>query len=274
MNANAVVVERHMSRAIMSSSHAFWSLGGFFGGTIGGMAIQNFGYLAHAIGVTLVALVIFAFCGQKRHRRQGAASSGASSIRFMPRSPTVYLVGLMALFSMIPEGAVLDWAALYLTQERGTDLATAGLAYGLLRRRDGVMRFLGRRCSQPLRCSEDTANIGFDRSCRHVGGGALAERLAGDRGICGDWHRYCQCRTDNFFRRRQSARHGLDHRHERRHHDGLFRHTSGAICYRLHSRAYRFHRVVSSPCRHFSSSSLAWAIWPTPPTSITTSQQE
>jgi fucose permease len=142
MNANAVVVERHMSRAIMSSSHAFWSLGGFFGGTLGGTAIQNFGYLTHAIGVTLVALVILGLCAgnvivdkapprQEHHRAS------------LPRSPTVYLVGLMALFSMIPEGAVLDWAALYLTQERGANLETAGLAYGFFAGAMALMRFLG-----------------------------------------------------------------------------------------------------------------------------------
>ena len=32
MNANAVVVEQKLSRAVMSSSHGFWSLGGFAGG--------------------------------------------------------------------------------------------------------------------------------------------------------------------------------------------------------------------------------------------------
>jgi fucose permease len=61
----------------------------------------------------------------------------------LPRSPTVYLVGLMALFSMIPEGAVLDWAALYLQQERGADLATAGFAFGLFAGAMAIMRFLG-----------------------------------------------------------------------------------------------------------------------------------
>src|SRR5262245_21110237 len=47
MNANAVAVERKLSRAIMSSSHAFWSIGGFVGGGLGGIAIQNYGHLAH-----------------------------------------------------------------------------------------------------------------------------------------------------------------------------------------------------------------------------------
>ena len=46
MNANAVVVEKKLSRAIMSSLHGFWSLGGFVGGGLGGIAIQNFGHLS------------------------------------------------------------------------------------------------------------------------------------------------------------------------------------------------------------------------------------
>ena len=35
MNTNAVTVEKKLSRAIMSSSHGFWSLGGFAGGGAG-----------------------------------------------------------------------------------------------------------------------------------------------------------------------------------------------------------------------------------------------
>ena len=46
MNANAVVVEQKLSRAVMSSSHGFWSLGGFAGGGLGGIFIQNYGHLA------------------------------------------------------------------------------------------------------------------------------------------------------------------------------------------------------------------------------------
>ena len=39
MNANAVEVERRLGRAIMSSSHGFWSLGGFVGGSAGSYVI-------------------------------------------------------------------------------------------------------------------------------------------------------------------------------------------------------------------------------------------
>jgi MFS family permease len=61
----------------------------------------------------------------------------------LPTNAMVYLVGLMALLTMISEGAVLDWAALYLRQELGADLAIAGLAYAAFSGVMAVMRFFG-----------------------------------------------------------------------------------------------------------------------------------
>ena len=51
MNANAVEVERRLDRAIMSSSHGFWSLGGFVGGTLGSWLIARLGAEAQALVV-------------------------------------------------------------------------------------------------------------------------------------------------------------------------------------------------------------------------------
>src|SRR5262245_10493466 len=124
MNANAVVVEKKLSRAIMSSSHGFWSLGGFAGGGLGGIAILNYGHITHAVAVTAVALAVVGIA--LRHVIADDHPVAHEHRKFsLPRTPGIYLVGLMALFSMIPEGAVLDWAALYLQQELGTDIATA-----------------------------------------------------------------------------------------------------------------------------------------------------
>ena len=49
-----------LGRAIMSSSHGFWSLGGFVGGGLGGIAIQNWGHLTHAAVVSAVAIAVVA----------------------------------------------------------------------------------------------------------------------------------------------------------------------------------------------------------------------
>ncbi|ESX68821.1 MFS transporter [Mesorhizobium sp. M0027] len=142
MNANAVAVERRLSRAIMSSSHGFWSLGGFAGGALGGFAIQNYGHLAHATMVTALAFAVIAVA--IRYLIAEDKHPVAEHHKFaLPANPLVYLVGLMALLTMISEGAVLDWAALYLRQELGADLAIAGLAYAAFSGVMAVMRFLG-----------------------------------------------------------------------------------------------------------------------------------
>jgi fucose permease len=142
MNANAVEVERRLRRAVMSSSHGFWSLGGFAGGGLGGLLIKDGGSVLHAIVVTILALVVFLVA------MRGLVSETQPTIRqkfrfALPKSPAIYLVGLMALFSMIPEGAVLDWAALYLKQELGAGIATAGLAFAAFSGTMALMRFAG-----------------------------------------------------------------------------------------------------------------------------------
>ncbi|RWM22478.1 MAG: MFS transporter [Mesorhizobium sp.] len=142
MNANAVTVERRLSRAIMSSSHGFWSLGGFAGGALGGFAIQNYGHLAHATVVTALAFAVIAVA--VRYLVAEDKPQVTEHHKFaLPGNPLVYLVGLMALLTMISEGAVLDWAALYLQQELGADLAIAGLAYAAFSGVMAVIRFLG-----------------------------------------------------------------------------------------------------------------------------------
>lgn len=142
MNANAVIVERKLGRAVMSSSHGFWSLGGFAGGALGGFAIQHYGHLAHAGAVTVLAFVVVLLA--LRHLVAEERMVAAEHHRFsLPTNPVVYLVGLMALLTMISEGAVLDWGALYLRQELGADLAVAGLAYAAFSGVMAIMRFFG-----------------------------------------------------------------------------------------------------------------------------------
>jgi len=60
MNANAVEVEKSMRRSIMSSCHAFWSLGGLLGAGAGGFLISHFGTMTHAVILTIAAAVMLA----------------------------------------------------------------------------------------------------------------------------------------------------------------------------------------------------------------------
>lgn len=142
MNANAVVVERHLGRAIMSSSHGFWSLGGFAGGLTGGYVIEQVGPVGHAAIVSVIALLLVLWAlpsivADDPPAPEHKVSSG------LPRSFTIYLLGVAALFAMIPEGSVVDWGAIYLTRELGASLATAGFGYAAFAGAMALMRFAG-----------------------------------------------------------------------------------------------------------------------------------
>lgn len=143
MNSNAVAVERALGSAIMSSSHGFWSLGGFAGGGLGGLLIQNFGHLNHAMFATIVAAIIVAAAwryvlpDRSEHHEKEAG-------RFTwPRERSIYILGAVALICMNAEGAVLDWAALYLRQEQAANIATAGFAFAAFSGAMALMRFAG-----------------------------------------------------------------------------------------------------------------------------------
>lgn len=144
MNAATVTVERRMGKAVMSSMHGFWSLGGFVGGALGGIALQQYGALPHAIGVAVIAIAIcIAAVPHLLPSMPSVATTRKRGGLSMPTSPTVYMLGLMALLLFVSEGVVLDWGALYLNRDRGADIAVAGLAYAFFAGAMAIMRFAG-----------------------------------------------------------------------------------------------------------------------------------
>lgn len=142
MNANAVEVEKSMRRAIMSSCHAFWSLGAFLGATTGGFLIETIGVLGHAALLTVLALVGLAAVWNAVLPDKPHTAETRQKVR-LPMSPLPWLIGIMALFTMIPEGAILDWGALYMRDELGASLALSGFAFGAFSATMAIMRFAG-----------------------------------------------------------------------------------------------------------------------------------
>ena len=145
MNSATVTVERGLRSAVMSSMHGFWSLGGFVGGGLGGFALVSLGPVVHAaiVGVIAAAAAILAYRHILPAEPVAAADAGSRRGLSLPTTPAVYLLGLMALILFVSEGAVLDWAALFMSQERGAELSTAGLAYAFFAGAMALMRFAG-----------------------------------------------------------------------------------------------------------------------------------
>ncbi|MCA1368879.1 MFS transporter [Bradyrhizobium sp. BRP14] len=142
MNANAVEVEKSMRRAIMSSCHAYWSLGGLIGAGIGGFLMARFGVLPHAVVVTGLCLAVLAVAWPMILADQPHPAAAKEKLR-LPMTPLPWLIGLMALFSMVPEGAVLDWGALYLKDELGASIELSGFGFAAFSATMAAMRFAG-----------------------------------------------------------------------------------------------------------------------------------
>lgn len=142
MNANAVAVEKHMRRSIMSSCHAFWSLGGLLGAASGGYLIERLGVSGHSVFVTVLAALMVTAAWQLILPDAPHPEEVHERAR-LPRSPLPWLLGLMALFCMIPEGAVIDWSALYLRQELGSSVTASGFAFAAFSLTMAIMRFAG-----------------------------------------------------------------------------------------------------------------------------------
>ena len=171
MNAQAVEIERRLHKAIMSSSHGFWSLGGFIGGSAGAWVIAHWGSevqsLLTAGIVAVVVLVAMQFLLPEVPHAPQAEATPKPKTQLFPKDFHVWLLGFLALFSMVPEGAVLDWAAIYLQKELGSDVFVSGLC--LLRRRDGGDALSGRHGAQPAWRGQDAADLGADGGCGAYG---------------------------------------------------------------------------------------------------------
>ena len=149
MNANAVEVERGLKRAIMSSSHGFWSLGGFLGSAFGGFLLATFGAMVHGLLVSLFVLLVFTFAKSRIYQGQVAAVLAPPITTEGPaKGPhslglAAYILGFMCLAAMTPEGAILDWAALYLVKDFDLQASAAGLGFGFFSGAMALMRFGG-----------------------------------------------------------------------------------------------------------------------------------
>lgn len=144
-NANAVELEQASGRAILSSTHGFWSVGGFLGGALGGPGIAALGSPGHALAVMVAAVAVLAL----NWFRLSSVPVPQDEPESRPRPGlwrqgwTIYLIGLMTLLAFVPESAVLDWSALYLSTDHGAGVAQSGLAFALFSACMAAMRFCG-----------------------------------------------------------------------------------------------------------------------------------
>ncbi len=116
MNGQAVYVERDYGRPIMSSFHAVFSAGMAVGAVVGALFIKTdwslFGHFSSAAIVS--AVVIFLASRYLIDALVEERKAGENQPSFIFPNKLILPLGLIAFCSMVGEGTMADWSALYM----------------------------------------------------------------------------------------------------------------------------------------------------------------
>ncbi|AQQ37200.1 MFS transporter [Burkholderia cenocepacia] len=143
MNAEASAVEIALGKPIMSSLHGMFSIGGMGGAAAGGallsagMAPAAHLALAAAVGAAVLVAASPAVLPHVPHHEQ--AHGGGNRWR----SPALWMLGGIALIALIAEGAMYDWATVYMRDVVAASPALASAAYAAFSGGMAIARFAG-----------------------------------------------------------------------------------------------------------------------------------
>ena len=139
MNAQGVAVERQLKRPVLSSFHAWFSLGNLAGALAGSLLLGlGAGLWTHALGILALSLLAVGVCALRLLPRpydnhdQAAPAAPATSAPWIQRvrlSPLVASMGLLCFLAMLAEGATGDWSGLYFRDVLAATGGLVGLGY-------------------------------------------------------------------------------------------------------------------------------------------------
>jgi fucose permease len=142
MNAQAVEVERQYRRAIMSSFHGLFSLGGLVGAALASQAMAigasnpqhviTIAFLSVAVVICLLPWLL-----------PSPPQLGDRGSTFVRPSGMLLNLGVLAFFGLLAEGAMADWSAVYLHDVLKSPPATAALGFAACSMMMAVGRFSG-----------------------------------------------------------------------------------------------------------------------------------
>jgi HAD superfamily hydrolase (TIGR01509 family) len=148
-NAQGLALERGYGRSIFSSFHAAFSAGGLVGAGLGGLAAAaGVGPRAHfaTVGLALAAVALVA--GRRLLPRAASAGPPAPVLVRPPRA--LLVLGAAAFFTLLAEGAAVDWSAVYLDGSLGATAGVAALGYTAFSLAMVASRLAGDRLNERL----------------------------------------------------------------------------------------------------------------------------
>lgn len=132
MNVQAAHVEVHLGRPVMSTMHGMFSVGGMAGAALGGTLLSLGTSLQAHAALAAALLAGTALLGARRLMADppDPADHDAGSPSKASRIPAaLWVLGIVAFLGLVCEGAMYDWAALYMRDVAGTSLERSGYGY-------------------------------------------------------------------------------------------------------------------------------------------------
>ena len=143
MNAQAIAIEARAGRAIMSSFHGLFSAAGLVGAAVAGAAM-SFGIRAVPHLLASVALLSCVTLVAVRFLQPTEPAAAHITQFHLPRGPLIAL-GVLTLCSLLAEGAIGDWSAVYLRDDLGADAGYPALGFAGFSLAMAIGRFAGNR---------------------------------------------------------------------------------------------------------------------------------
>ncbi|AOK28420.1 MULTISPECIES: MFS transporter [Burkholderia] len=145
MNAEASAVETAFDKPIMSMLHGMFSAGGMAGAAAGGALLSaGMAPAAHlALAALVSAIVLTVACPAVLPHVPHAAAHGNGPRTNRWRSAALWMLGAIALVALIAEGAMYDWATVYMRDVVAASPALASAAYAAFSGGMAAARFAG-----------------------------------------------------------------------------------------------------------------------------------
>jgi hypothetical protein len=141
MNTNATLVERQWNRPIMSSFHAFFSLGGLAGASASGSLIAAGFGIAATLCLSCSGMILLFLAAAGFVITEDVPAAGSHGLA-LPRGALLGLA-VLTLMCLLVEGAMVDWTAIYLRTVAGAPLETAVAGFAAFSFTMMICRFLG-----------------------------------------------------------------------------------------------------------------------------------
>ncbi|CAN5190436.1 MFS transporter [soil metagenome] len=129
---------------IMSTLHGMFSLGGMVGAGLGGVLLSSGASMVTHSSIMAGVLVVTTLVGfpwllPDAEERVASEADAKASARKASRA--LWILGLVAFLGLVCEGAMYDWAAIYMRDVAGTSIEHSGYGYAAFSTGMAVGRF-------------------------------------------------------------------------------------------------------------------------------------